>query len=73
MRSFHPIVHPVDGLVVIAGEVQHGLAHGLGGDGSGVDTGTTDDLAHFNQRDLLAQLGGIDGGTLSCGARADDD
>ena len=69
----HPVVHAVDGFVVVAGEVQHGLAHGLGGDGAGVDAGAADDLAHLDQRDLLAQLGGIDGGALAGGTGADDD
>ncbi len=69
----HPVVHAVDGLVVVAGEVQHGLAHGLRGDGAGVDAGAADHLAHLDQRDLLAQLGAIDGGALACGAGADDD
>src|SRR5229473_3421989 len=29
----HPVVHPVDRLVVVAGEMQHRLAHRLRGDG----------------------------------------
>jgi hypothetical protein len=61
----HPVVHAVDGLVVVTGEVQHGLAHGLGGDGAGVDAGASNDLAHLYERDFFAQLGGIDGGTLT--------
>jgi hypothetical protein len=69
----HPVVHAVDGLVVVAGEVQHGLAHGLGGDGAGVDAGAADDLAHLDQGDLLAQLGTVDGGALPCRAGADHD
>ena len=49
----HPVVHAVDGLVVVAGEMQHGLAHGLGGDGAGVDADAADDLAHLDERDFL--------------------
>ncbi len=50
----HPVVHAVDGLVVVAGEVEDGLAHGLGGDGAGVDAGAADDLAHLDESDLFA-------------------
>ena len=39
---FHAIVHAVDRAVVEAGEMQHGLAHGLGGNGAGVDADTAD-------------------------------
>jgi hypothetical protein len=69
----HAVVHAVDGLVVVAGEVEHGLAHGLGGDGSGVDAGAADDLARLDERDALAHLGGEDGGALAGGAGSDHD
>jgi hypothetical protein len=51
---FHAVVHAVDGLVVVAGEVQHGFAHGLGGDGAGVDAGAAHHLAHLHQCDFFA-------------------
>jgi hypothetical protein len=53
--------------------MQHGLAHGLGGDGAGVDAGSADDLAHLDQGDFLAELGTINSGALACGAGTDDD
>jgi len=70
---FDPVVHAVDGFVVVPGEVKHGLAHGLGGDGAGVDAGSADDLAHLNQGDFLAHLGAVNSGTLPGGAGANDD
>jgi len=33
----HAVVDAVDGAVVVAAEMEHGLAHGFGGDGAGVD------------------------------------
>ena len=39
------IVDAVDALVLEAGKMQHGFAHGLAGDGAGVDAGAADDLA----------------------------
>ena len=68
-----PVVHAVDRLVVVAGKVQHRLAHGLGGDGAGVDAGAPDDLARLHERDALAVLGAVDRGALACGSGADDD
>ena len=39
---FDAIVHAIERAVVVAGEMHHGFAHGFGGDGSGIDTNTTD-------------------------------
>src|SRR6267143_991748 len=60
----HPVVHSIDGLVVVPREVQHRLAHRLRRNRSGVDRGTAHHLAHLYQRDLLSQLGRIDRGPL---------
>ena len=68
-----PVVHAVDGAVVVAGEVQHGFAHGLGGDGAGVDADAADDGAGLDDGHALLHLGGGHGGALPGGSGADDD
>ena len=68
-----PIVHAVDGAVVVAGEVQDRLAHGLGGDGAGVDADAADRAHALDHGDLLSLLGGVDSGALSSRAGSDDD
>ncbi len=52
----HPVVHPVDGLIVVAREVNYRLPHGLAGNGAGVDADAAEDFALLNQRDILAGL-----------------
>ena len=69
----HAIVHAVNRLVVVAGKMQHGFAHGLGRDGAGIDAGAADHFAAFHHGNLLAQFRAIDGGALAGGAGADDD
>jgi hypothetical protein len=46
--------------------MQHGLAHGFGGNGAGVDAGTTDDALLYH-RDTLAQLRAVDRSPLAAG------
>jgi hypothetical protein len=70
---FHAVIHAVYGFVVVAGEVQHGLAHGLRGDGAGVDTRPADDLAHFHEGHFLSELRPVNSGALPCRSGADDD
>ena len=41
---FHAVVDAVDALVVVAGKMQHGFAHGLAGNGAGVDADAADAL-----------------------------
>jgi hypothetical protein len=69
----HPVVHAVDGLVVIPGEVQHRLAHGLRRDSAGMDAAAAHQLARLDQGDLLAELGSVNGSSLSGRAGPDDD
>ena len=68
-----PVVDAVDGAVVVAGEVQHGLAHGLGGDGAGVDADAADDGAGLDDGHALVHLGGGHGGALAGGPGTNDD
>ena len=68
-----PVVDAVDGAVVVAGEVQNGLAHGLGGDGAGVDADAANDGAGLDHGHALVHLGGGHGGPLPGGSGADDD
>ena len=67
------VVDAVDGAVVVAGEVEDGLAHGLGGDGAGVDADAADDGAGLDDGHALVHLGGGHGGALAGGPGADDD
>ncbi len=60
----HPVVHAVDGAVVVAGKVQHRLAHGLGGDGAGVDAHAPNHRASLNHGHALAHLGSGHRGAL---------
>ena len=68
-----PVVHAVDRLVVVAGEVHDGFAHGFGGDGAGVDADAADDGAGLDDGDALLHLGGGHGGTLAGRPGSDDD
>ena len=70
---FDPIVHSVDGAVVVAGEMEHGLAHGLGGDGAGVDANAADHGPGFHHGHALLHLGSGDGGALPGRPGTDDD
>ncbi len=69
----HVVVDAVDALVLEAGEVHDGFAHGLAGDGPGVDAGAADDLAALDDRHLAAALGRLNGGALSRRSGADND
>jgi hypothetical protein len=70
---FDTVVDAVNVAIVIPGEMKDGLAHGLGGNGAGIDADPTDDGAGFNHRDALSHFGGGDGGTLSGWPGTDDD
>ena len=69
----HPVVDAVDRAVVVAGEVQHRLAHGLGGDGAGVDADAADHRAGLHNGHPLVHLGCGHGGSLPGGPGANDD
>ena len=62
---FDPIIDAVDPLKFEAGEMQHGLAHGLAGDGSGVDADATDDVALLHQNHTMAAFRALDSGPLT--------
>ena len=70
---FHPVVDAIDVLILVSREMQHRFAHGLAGDGAGVDAGAADHFALFDQRDLLAGFGALYSRPLPGGAGADDD
>jgi hypothetical protein len=67
-----PVVHAVDGAVVVAGKVQHGFAHGFGRNGAGVDANPADNRPCFDDGYLLLQLGGCNGGALPRRSGADN-
>ena len=67
------VVDAVDALVFEAGEMQHGLAHGLAGDGAGVDADPADDFALLDEDDAAAAFRALNGRALAGGAGADDD
>ncbi len=67
------VIDAVDALKLEAGEMQHGFAHGLAGDGAGVDAGAADDFALLDDDHAAAALGALNGGALPGGAGADHD
>ena len=66
------IVHAVDVLVVIAGEMKHGLAKGLAGNCACIDTDPTNHFATLHQSHLFAHLGALNGRALSGRSGADN-
>ncbi len=69
----HAVVHAVNALVLVAGEMQYGFADGFAGDSAGIDGRPAHDFEPFDQRDALAEFGGLDGGALPSGAGTHDD
>ncbi len=59
------IVDAVDVLVVVAGQVQDGLAKGLAGNRAGVDANSPNHLPPLDERHALAHLRALDGRALS--------
>ena len=53
--------------------MQHGFAHGLAGNGAGIDAGAAHDLALLDQGHAFAGFGALNGGTLSGRPGADYD
>ncbi len=70
---FHAVVDAVNVLVIITREMQHGLTHGLAGNGAGVDAASAERGDLFDQRDALPELRALDGGSLPGRPRADHD
>ncbi len=68
-----PVVHAVERAVVVAGEVHHGFAHGLGGDGAGIDADAANNGAGLDDGHALLHLGGGHGGALAGRPGTDDD
>src|SRR5579859_2527756 len=69
---FDPVVHPIDGAVVVARKMEHGFAHRFGGDGAGVDADSADDRTGFDDGDAFFQLGSSNCGALPGRSGADD-
>ena len=67
------IVHAVDALVMVAGKVQHRLAHRLAGNCPGVDADAAHHFAPLDHRDALAHLRALDRRALPGRTRTDDD
>src|SRR5882724_4611933 len=53
---FHAIVHAIDALILIAGEMHHGFAHRLAWNCSGIDACSADNLTPFNESDSFAEF-----------------
>ena len=58
------IVHPIDVLIVVAGQVQDGLAKGLTWDRAGVNANSANHFPPLDERHALAHLGPLDGRAL---------
>ena len=69
----HPVIHAVNGTVVVAGEMHHGFTHRLAGDSAGIDRNPTDGSHALNHSGPLAQLISVDSGALPRGAGTDDE
>ena len=69
----HAVGAAVEAALAPAGQVEHGLAEGLRGDGAGVDRDATDAAALLDHEDGAAELCRLDGGAAAGGAAADDD
>ena len=69
----HPVVDAVDGAVVVTAEMEHGLAHGFGGDGTGVDAYAAHHLPGLDHGYAFAHLGRGHGGPLARGPGTDND
>ena len=70
---FHAVIHTVNRAVVITGEMEHRFAHGLGGNGAGVDAHASHDGPRFHDHHALLHLGSGHGGALPGWPGADDD
>src|SRR5580704_6093910 len=70
---FDSIVHAIDVLVVIAGQMQHGLAKGLAGDRTGIDAHTADYRAPLYHSHAFTHLGALNSRALPRWSGADND
>src|SRR5271155_3144183 len=57
---------------VVAGQIEHGLTQGLGGNGARIHHRAADHIAPFDDAGLFSQFGGLDGAVLTCRAAADN-
>ena len=69
----HPVGAAVEAALAPAGQVEHGLAQCLRGDGAGVDRYAADAPALLHHQDGAAELRRLDGGAAAGWAAADDD
>ena len=66
------IVHAIDVLVVIAGQVKHRLAEGFARNCACIDTNSANHLATLHQSHAFAHLGALDGRALARRSGADN-
>ena len=65
---FAVVVGAVKIFIVKAGKMQHGFAHGLAGNRSGIDADAANAGLSFDNRDALAGFGALNGGALPTGS-----
>ncbi len=70
---FHLVRLPINIVMSIAGEVDHGFTQGLAGNGAGVDADTAHDRLSFHHRHSLIEFGSLNGGFLSGWPGTDND
>src|SRR5689334_9350123 len=70
---FHPVADAVDVLIVVSGQMKHGLAHRFTRDSSRVDANAADDFSPFDQRYSLARLSALYRRPLTCRPGANHD
>ena len=67
-----PVRAAVEPALAPAGEIERGLAQGLGRDRAGVNRDAADALAAFDHQHRLAELGRLNGGAAARRTAADD-
>ena len=69
----HPVGEAIEAALPPAGEIEHGLAKGLGGDGAGVHRDPAHPQPVLDHQHRVSELGGLDGGAATRGSAADHD
>jgi hypothetical protein len=67
-----PIVHAINVLIVVAGQMQDRLPKGLAGDRAGVNANSANHFPPLDERHALAHLGPLDGRALPRRTGTDD-
>ena len=68
----HPVSAAIKTALAPAGEVECGFAQGFRWDRAGMHRNAADTLSLLDDKNLLAQLGGLDGGPAPCRSTADN-